>query len=117
MPTKKYTENQIEQAKEMRQYGATLREIGKELSMPVLTVAYHVRGVPVDSEGHRVVYRKVDDIVTMFRPGTPFKELPLPQWMLAYLEDHDGAAEGDEMVINQDNNEEATNGYEIDDTP
>ena len=60
MPTKKYTENQIEQAKEMRQYGATLRE------------------------------------------------LPLPQWMLAYLEDHETAAEGDELVNNDHENMEVT---------
>lgn len=111
MPTKKYTDDQIEQAKAMRRYGATLREIGKELDMPILSVAYHVKGVPVDSEGHRVVYRKVDDIVTMFRPGTPFKELPLPRWMMRYLQGN-SAAEGDEMVNNHHEDKEEPNGCE-----
>ncbi len=85
MRTIGYDPNQIQLAKDLRREGAAYREISQVTKMPISTVAFYVNGIEVAKDGQRTMWVKVDDAVAMWQPGTPLRELPLPNWVLTFL--------------------------------
>lgn len=80
-----YDPNQIGLARDLRKSGAGYRQIAKLTEMPMSTVVYYVRDIEPAKDGQKEVWVKVDDAIAIWQPGTPLRELPLPNWLLSYL--------------------------------
>ena len=84
MPKFVYSQDKIEEAKNLRQCGYTYQEISDLTGMT--TVIHHTQHIiPNVDDAHRPVWKTADDLRALLEPGTPFKQLPLPKGLLAYL--------------------------------
>ena len=86
MPRFVYDQQTIQEAKRLRQCGYTYQEISDLTGMKMTTVIHHTQNVKCTvDDAHRPVWKTIDDVRAFFEPGTPFKQLPLPKGLLAYL--------------------------------
>jgi len=86
MPKFVYSREVIEKAKRLRQCGYTYQEISDLTGMKMTAVIHHTQNVtPIVDDAHRPVWKNIDDLRALLEPGTPFKQLPLPKGLLAYL--------------------------------
>jgi len=86
MPKFVYGQDVIEEAKKLRQCGYTYQEISDLTGMKMTTVIHHTQHMmPSVDDAHRPVWKAIDDLRAFLEPGTPFKQLPLPKGLLAYL--------------------------------
>jgi len=86
MPKFVYSREVIEKAKRLRQCGYTYQEISDLTGMKMTAVIHHTQNVtPIVDDAHRPVWKNIDDLRAFLEPGTPFKQLPLPKGLLAYL--------------------------------
>ena len=81
------TESQVKQARLMRRYGATLQEIADLMGVSEPAIYRWVKDTPCDKDGKRTAYRTVSDLITLLKPGVPFKQAPIPQWFLTFMEE------------------------------
>jgi len=75
----------IDRIQSLRRGGFSFGEIAKALSLPKSTVIYHSAAIKVQQDGHKEILRILLDLAVAFEPGEPFKELPLPNIVLASL--------------------------------
>lgn len=86
MPKFVYSREVIEKAKRLRQCGYTYQEISDLTGMKMTAVIHHTQNVtPIVDDAHRPVWKNINDLRSFLEPGTPFKQLPLPKGLLAYL--------------------------------
>lgn len=86
MPKFVYSREVIEKAKRLRQCGYTYQEISDLTGMKMTAVIHHTQNVtPIVDDAHRPVWKNINDLRAFLEPGTPFKQLPLPKGLLAYL--------------------------------
>ena len=83
----KFSEEDIERMKRLRQHGASLAEIAGIFGSNEKTVFYHVRGVEPREDGHEI--ELVKEFVTQWLPQLPWEDegLPLPRWLVRYMRD------------------------------
>ena len=79
-----FTEEQINEMRQMRRAGATLREIARHFRTSATTVLSYVRGVQAASDGQEVEYTTLD-FVYDWAPALPDEGLPLPRWFATWI--------------------------------
>jgi len=86
MPKFVYKQQTIKDAKRLRECGYTYQEISDLTGMKMTTVIHHTQHItPSVNDARRSVWKDIDDLRAFLEPGTPFKQLPLPKGLLAYL--------------------------------
>ena len=90
MPKYVYSPNVVEQAKNLRRYGYTYREIAGATGMKLTAVVHPPHHIDCPEDGHRPVWKSVSDLLVLLEPGDPFDELPVPKGFLASLEERKG---------------------------
>lgn len=86
MPRFVYSQQAVQEAKKLRQCGYTYQEVSDLTGMKMTTVIHHTQHImPSVDDAHRPVWKAIDDLRAFLEPGTPFKQLPLPKGLLAYL--------------------------------
>lgn len=79
-----FTQEQIEEMRQMRRAGATLREIGRHFRTSATTVLSYVRGIEASTHGQEVEYTPLDFIYD-WAPALPDEGLPLPRWFATWM--------------------------------
>ena len=79
-----FSEEEINQMRQMRKAGASLREIAAYFRTSATTVLSYVRGVTPQSNGQNLEYTPVDFIYDWL-PALPHEGLPLPRWFATWM--------------------------------
>jgi len=79
-----FTEEQINEMRQMRRAGATLREIARHFRTSATTVLSYARGVQAAPDGQEVEYTPLD-FVYDWAPALPDEGLPLPRWFATWI--------------------------------
>ena len=79
-----FSEEQINQMRQMRSAGASLREIAAYFRTSATTVLSYVRGVTPQPNGQDLEYTPMDFIYDWL-PALPHEGLPLPRWFATWM--------------------------------
>jgi hypothetical protein len=79
-----FTEDQVEEMRQMRWAGASLRDIADYFGTSATTILSYTRSVKPQPNGQTLVYMSVD-IIHDWRPVLPQGELPLPLWFSNWM--------------------------------
>jgi len=75
----------IDRIQLLRRGGFSFGEIAKALGLPKSSVIYYSAAIRVQANGHNELLRILSDLVAALEPGKPFKEPPLPNFIIAKL--------------------------------
>jgi len=81
-----FTEEEINEMREMRRAGATLREIARHFRTSATTILSYVRGIQTADDGQEVVYTPLD-LIYDWAPALPDEGLPLPRWFATWIQE------------------------------
>lgn len=75
----------IDKVQLLRRGGFSFGEIAKALALTKSSVIYYSAAIRVQENGHNELLRILSDIAVALEPGKPFKEPPLPNFIIAKL--------------------------------
>ena len=81
-----FSEEQIQEMRQMRWAGASLREIAGYFSTSASTVLSYVRGVKPQPNGKELEYTP-KDLIYDWLPALPHEGLPLPRWFATWMQE------------------------------
>ena len=83
-----------QQVKELREIGYSFQEIANLMKVPVSTAIFWAHGVKPLNGGRSPEWLRLSDLIDYLKPGVPFKELPLPSGLIAWLKKQANDREG-----------------------
>jgi len=81
---KPFSEEQINQMRQMRRAGASLRSIAAYFRTSATTVLSYVRGITPQPNGQDLEYTPMD-FIHDWLPALPHEGLPLPRWFTTWM--------------------------------
>jgi hypothetical protein len=99
---KAYPKEYPNKAKELRRMGFTFKEIAGLLRVPISTAIFWAHDTEMSKDGRSPKWLKLSDLASYLTPGVPFKELPLPSGVIAWLQKQSGVQQPEKGVKARD---------------